>query len=56
MLYPQNGDPIVAIDSVTSLHLMYTTTVHSTMCVDQVISRYKNRRKHDYVKHNFKRS
>ena len=25
MLYPQNGDRIVAIDSVTSLHRMYTT-------------------------------
>jgi len=24
MLYPQNGDRIVAIDSVTSLHPMYT--------------------------------
>ena len=23
MLYPQNGDRIVAIDSVTSLHRMY---------------------------------
>jgi len=24
MLYPQNGDHIVAIDSVTSLHTMYS--------------------------------
>ena len=24
MLYPQNGDPIVTIDYVTSLHPMYT--------------------------------
>jgi len=27
MLYPQNGDRIVAIDSVTSLYPMYTNTV-----------------------------
>ena len=26
-LYPQNGDRIVAIDSVTSLHTMYTTSI-----------------------------
>ena len=27
MLYPQNGDRIVAIDSVTSLHLLYCKVV-----------------------------
>ena len=26
MLYPQNGDRIMAIDSVTSLHPLYTNT------------------------------
>ena len=29
MLYPQNGDRIVAIDSVTSLHAMY---MYHTVC------------------------
>jgi len=30
MLYPQNDDRIIAIDSVTSLHLMYAT-ISSTL-------------------------
>ena len=30
MFYPQNGDPIVTIDSVTSLHPMYTLTYSLT--------------------------
>ena len=29
MLYPQNGDRIVAIDSVTQLHPVYTTVSNS---------------------------
>ena len=29
VLYPQNGDRIVTIDSVTSLHPMYRPTLYS---------------------------
>jgi len=29
-LYPQNGERVVAIDSVTSIHSMYTTTHRPT--------------------------
>jgi len=32
MLYPQNGDRIVAIDSVTSLHPMYRVNGLETNC------------------------
>ena len=32
MLYPQNGDSFVTIDSVTSLYTMYT---HTVLCTSQ---------------------
>jgi len=32
MLYPQNGDRIVAIDFVTSLHPMYMKSKHTELC------------------------
>jgi len=33
MLYPQNGDRIVAIDSVTSLQAMYSQTLTLTLAI-----------------------
>jgi len=38
MLYPQNGDRMVTIDSVTSLYPMYTYYVHSQlqMCYNEI--------------------
>ena len=35
MLYPQNDDRIVAIDSVTSLHPVYTATTCTVYCTVQ---------------------
>ena len=35
MLYPQNGDRIVTIDSVTSLHLVYTLRPCLSVCPSQ---------------------
>jgi len=38
MLYPQNGDRIVAIDSVTSLHPMYVKNSRHRKHLHDVIS------------------
>jgi len=38
MLYPQHGDRIVAIDSVTSLHPMYYSCNPELRCLTAVIT------------------
>ena len=37
MLYPQNGDRFVIIDSVTSLHLLYTMYPYSACSVARFV-------------------
>ena len=37
MLYPQNGDRIVAIDYVTLLHPMYTADIRIEAAVAQLL-------------------